>query len=300
MNAVNAATQTIMEWVMAPLMAFPPIVALCVVSAVFGLLAMICFRYTSNQTALKRVADHTRANLLASRLFKDDMRVSLAAQGGMFKNAFLRLLYSIPPLIVLIIPFALIVAQLAMWYEFAPLKPDTEHVSVVAEVNPDAWDDALSATIETPEQVAVEARLRRAAWSTPAKTDEQGNETQAAASGGPELRWRIKTLAPTSKEPALMKISIGGQTIEKQIVINDDAGGWHYVSPVRAGTNFWDRLLYPGEPAFAPDSPIQRIVIEYPSRSNPIFGLPIHWLITFFVVSIVGALAAKPFVKVQL
>ena len=49
---------------------------------------MIIFKYTSNQKAIGRVRDHIKANMLALKLFKDDMSVTFKSQGRVFGGAF--------------------------------------------------------------------------------------------------------------------------------------------------------------------------------------------------------------------
>ncbi len=123
MNTLNAALLKLTGMVLAPFASLPAQVALIVISFVAGVLAAVAFRYTSPQSRLKRVANEVRASLLAIRLFRDDLRAVFAAQGTLFKASALRLIYSLPPLLVLIVPFVLLLAQLAMWYEFRPLTP---------------------------------------------------------------------------------------------------------------------------------------------------------------------------------
>ena len=139
-------------------MALPAQVALIVLSVVAGVLAALAFRYTSNQDALKRVADQVRASLLAMRLFKDDLRSVFRAQLSLFTASGLRLWYSLPPLVVLIVPFVLLLAQLAMWYEFKPVAPG-EAVLVEVALTPEAWADESFEMI-APDVVASEQLVR--------------------------------------------------------------------------------------------------------------------------------------------
>lgn len=282
MNALNAALLKLTGMVLAPFAHLPSQIALIVLSIVAGVLAALAFRYTSPQTQLKRIADQVRASLLAMRLFKDDLRSVFAAQGALFKASALRLIYSLPPMVVLIVPFVLLLAQLAMWYEFSPLKPgDTMLVEV--EISPQTWETHRDLQLVAPNGIEASVPVRDG--------------------GAKMITWRIKTkTTPNGDEQISLGFRLGGDEIaHKQLVVSDGSGSDRllFVSPMRAGTSFWDRLLYPGEPAFNSASPIQSIKVRYAARENTLFGMKIHWLVTFFVVSILGALAAKPFVKVQ-
>jgi hypothetical protein len=281
MNAVNAVLSTLTSLVLAPFAALPSQVALFVISIVAGVLAAIAFRYTSNQRALKRVADQVRANLLAMRLFKDDLRSVFRAQLALLKASGLRLWYSLPPLVVLIIPFVLLLAQLATWYEFRPAMPG-ESLLVEATLLPAAWDGPALELI-VPDVITVESTVRN-----------QHDHT---------VTWRIRPLADAcGQSPLTLHFARGDQNVaEKQLAVSDTGARNRlvFVSPLRPGPSFWDRLLYPGEPAFGKDSPVQAISISYGVRTNTLFGLTIPWWLTFFVVSILAALALKPVIKVQ-
>ena len=281
MNALNAVLVKVMSGVLTPFLALPAQAALLVLSVVAGVLAAIAFRYTSNQNGLKRVADKIRASMLALLLYREDLGSVLRAQGGLLAAAGLRLWYSIPPLIVLIVPFILLLTHLAMWYEFRPLVPG-ETTLVEARLTPAAWDGPAIELV-TPDVVSVEGSVRDALER--------------------RVTWRIRANEESaSPHPLLLNFVCEGKKVaDKQLCIHADAGADQllFVSPLRPDGNFGDRLLYPGESAFNANSPIQSIAVHYPPRTNTLFGFKIHWLVTFFVVSIVGALLCKPIVKVQ-
>jgi hypothetical protein len=290
MNTVNALLLKLTSLVLTPFAGLPSQVALIVLSVVAGVLAAIAFRYTSNQAALKRVADQVRASLLGMRLFKDDLRSVFAAQGSLFKASGLRLWHSLPPLVVLIVPFVFLLAQLAMWYEFRPLAPG-ERAIVEVQIAPEAWDEYSQLQLSPPDGIELAGPVLGA----PA-----GEADNPAVHS---ITWDLRPLkAPPDDEPLTLRFQLNGSEVaEKQLVVSDnpDASRLSFVSPLRPGTSFWDRLLYPGEPAFNAGSPIRRIEIAYDSRTNTLFGYSLHWIITFFVVSVLAALALKPVIKVQ-
>lgn len=280
MNALNAAIASAVAAILAPFAALPPWVGLCVVAAISGVVAAIVFRFTSNQKALKRVSDRVRASLLALRLFSDDPRNLLRAQGGLLAASGMRLLLSLPPLLVLIVPFTLLLAHLAMYYEFRPLpralSPLNEAALLEVETSPAAWPALSNTAPICPEGVTLDAHVREPARHT--------------------IVWRITASKPVR---GAIQIPVDGVTFAKQLVIDDKAAELRFASPRRAGPGLWDRLFFPGEPAFDTASPIQSITIQYPPRETPIFGYAIPWWLTFFVVSILAALAVKPLVGVQ-
>lgn len=281
MNAVNAAIHTLVGWALAPFGGLPPWVALVVLGALSGVVAAIVFRYTSSQAALKRVGDQTRAALLAMRLFSDDPRNTLRAQFTLLAASGQRLLLSLPPMLVMIIPFAILLTHLAMWYEFAPLRPNAtplgEFAIVQATFSEAAWKDGRDLTPILPDGLVLTGRVRDDLTRT--------------------VTWRLNPQRAIGAARVRLPL-LNAAPIEKAIIVERGAG-LAFASPRRAGPSFVDRLLYPGEPAFAADSPVQSIAIQYPRRSTPIFGINVPWWLTFFLASILGALLAKPFISVR-
>ena len=168
--------------------------------------------------------------------------------------------------------------------------PGDEAVVEVRVASP-AWDEYSKLALVPPDGVGIAGPVRGS------RLDEQGNVV------GHSITWDLRPHVVTSNpEPLALRFMLGDKEVaQKQLVVSNNtaADKLVYVSPIRAGASFWDRLLYPGEPAFDANSPIQGIQINYGTRDNTLFGLGIHWIITFFVVSILGALAVKPIVKVQ-
>jgi len=282
MDVLNAVLLKLTALVLAPFVDLPAQAALIVISVIAGVLAAAAFRYTSNQDALKRVADRVRASMLAMRLFKDDLRSVFRAQMSLFTASGLRLWYSLPPMVVLVIPFVFLLAQMAMWYEFRPLAPGEAALVEVALADA-SWDTAKIEMI-APDVVSIDA---------PPVYDPDSRK----------ITWRIRPRAAAlDNNPLMLAFAVDNDVVaEKQLVV-DAAGGKDallFVSPMRPSTNFWDRLLYPGEAAFDGDSPIQSISISYGTRVNTICGFEFPWWGTFFIVSILAALALKPVIKVQ-
>src|SRR6185295_16324981 len=93
---------------------------LVVVAALTGLVAAIVFRFSSRQDLLRREAELIQAQLLAMKLFRDDLGTMCGSLGRLLRYTVLRLWHSLPPVLVMGVPFVLLLAQLARWYEHAP------------------------------------------------------------------------------------------------------------------------------------------------------------------------------------
>lgn len=275
MNTVNAIFGLLINGLVGPLSGLPAWVPLAIASALFGMIAAIAFRYTSNQAALKRVSTKVGSSLLAMRLFGDDVGVMFRVQGSLIWASFKRLALSIPPLLVMFVPFTLVATQLAMWYEFRPLLVG-EKATLEVRTRPEDFDKVAAVAPQVPAGVELVGPVRSIANSA--------------------IYWDVRPTAATTGD---LVWDVGGQRITKSVGVITTPSKLANASPKRPGGNFWDQVLYPTEPAFAASSPIQEISIAYPTRSTPIFGVNLPWWLTFLIVSILGALALKPFVKLQ-
>lgn len=276
MNTLNSLLGWIMSLIFAPISGWPAQVSLIVWSALTGVLLAWVFRYTSNQAALRSAADQIRAQLLSIKLFKDDLGVMFRAQSKLFQAIGRRLLHSMLPLCVLIVPVVLLLIQLARWYEYEPLALGESSV-VQLQLSPAAWESHKLAVLEVPDHIELE--------TAPLRDEEQTT-----------VYWRIR---PTSAASATLRWQFGSEVIEKQLTVADNQRPLQSVSIRRPGTDWLDRLWNPGESGFAANSPVTGIEVQHRQRSIPLFGVEIPWWLTFFVVSMVAALLAKPWLKVQ-
>jgi hypothetical protein len=276
MNWINARITDISDLVLAPFASWSPLVVLIVLSVVFGVAMTVVFRYTSQQDALRTVAKRTKAQLMCLRIFKDDLGVAIRCQGAVIKAIGQRLWYSVPPMLVLIVPFVFILTQLALRYENRPLVPG-ESVIATLQLTPEGWNERDTALLQAPRGVTVE---------TPALRDEAQQS----------IYWRLRLDEPTD-EPLVFRV--WNYEALKSLVGTDDGRRLCAVSARRPGSGFWDRLLRPGEAGFDADWPVRGIDLRYPVRSTPVFGIDVPWWATFIVLCMVTALLVRPFLKVQ-
>src|SRR6516162_8348647 len=132
---LNGLANALGRLLLAPVGVSPGWLSATVIAVVTGVLLLVVFKYTSNQRAIKRVRDDISANLLALKLFKDSTSVALRAQGRMLADAFWLLIYAIVPMLVMVVPVTLVLAQLALWYQARPLRIGEDAV-VTARLDP--------------------------------------------------------------------------------------------------------------------------------------------------------------------
>ncbi len=257
----------------APVAAVPGWLSNTAISAVTGVVLLVMWKYTSNQDAIGRVKDDIKANMLALKLFKDSITVTLQAQGRAFRGAGGLLFHAIRPLLVVIVPICLIMAQMALWYQARPLLPGEEAL-VIMQLNGDidsAWPDVSIA-------------------SMPA-ADVTFDRTRAFSNR--QIYWRIKAC-----ENGLNKIvfQVDNEQVKKEWAIGE---GFMRVSLQRPGWHWLDILENPSEKPFGPDSIVQSISVKYPSRLSLTSGTN-WWIAYFFAASMVFGFIFKPFLKVKI
>jgi len=270
---VNVATNAIGGFFLTPVASVPGWLSITVISAVLGVFLLIIFKYTSNQKAIGRVRDDIKANLLAVKLFKDSFSVTFRLQARVFCASFKLLFYSIVPMLVMIVPVCLILAQMGLWYQACPLLPGDEPVVVKLKLN-----DHL----DTFPQVTLESLPAAQTIIGPVRIFTKK-----------EIFWKIK---PVEDGNYNLIFHIGDRRYEKQLAIGE---GFMRLSSKRPGADFANILLYPLEKPFTSDSPVRSISIDYPERDSRINGTD-WWIVYFFVVSMIFAFMFKPLLKVRI
>jgi hypothetical protein len=270
---LNAVANTLGKWLLAPVAYLPGWVSVTLVSAATGVLFLIAFKYTSNQAAIKRVKNSITANLLSLKLFKESASVAVNAQGRVLLGAFWLLIFALVPMLVMMAPAVMILAQLALWYESRPLRPGEEAV-VTLKLNgaaESAWPDVRLEPLDAIETTVGPVRVQSKR----------------------EICWNIKARANGYQQ---MVFHVGDQSTEKELAIG---AGFMRVSTTRPGWKWYDALLNPAEIPLGPDSVIQSIEIDYPERIWWSFGSG-FWVIYWFVVSMAAGLCFRRVLKVNI
>jgi hypothetical protein len=276
---LNAAANALGTVVLAPVAALPGWLSATLVAAATGVVLLLVFKYTSNQRAIKLVRNDIKANLLALKLFKDNISVALKAQGRLLWGAFWLLVLAIVPMLVMALPVLLLLGQLALWYQSRPLHIGEDAV-VTLKLNGDsasAWPDVR--LMPTKAVDVSTGPVRIASQRT--------------------LCWKI---AARESGYHHLVFQVDGQPVNKELAIGD---GFMRVSTQRPRWP-WDALLNPAEPPFDADATVQSIDIDYPQRSSwtsgaqpELLGMP-AWVAYWLVVSMIAAFAFRGLFRVNI
>src|SRR5215510_7874498 len=113
----------ILDVLLSPFRPLPPMVGLSVVSLATAFGVIMAFRATSNQQGLTDVKRRIAAALFEIRLFNDDLAAVFRAQGELLRHNLTYLRLSLVPMLWMIVPIAILVAQLDARYGYTGLKP---------------------------------------------------------------------------------------------------------------------------------------------------------------------------------
>jgi len=221
-----------------------------------GIGVLLVFRHASDQAAIRRTRALVTAHLLEFRLFMDEPRLVLRAQGELIiaNLRFLRLM--LQPMLVLALPMALLLAAMEAFYGHAPLRIGEPGIVTLRLKGNNA-----SPVLEAPADIVVE--------SPPVHVPAQR-----------EVSWRIRPLRSATTQ---LQFVLENRALTKSIAAG---AGVHFLSERR--TSVAGLLLRPTEPPLM-DSEIDWIEVRYPSATI----LHLHWLVWFFLISGATALALR-------
>ncbi len=272
-GAINSVVTGLFDLVVWPFAALSPIWALLAVSLLAGVLMLWLFGKTSNQARIHSVRDWIRGNMLAIRLYGDDVGLLFKLQGRILGATLTYMRLALVPLLVMLVPVLLILIQLDLRFAVRPLAPGE---STVVKVMLRAGS-ALTApvTLEAPDGVDVETQAVR--------IESLG-----------ELAWRVSGKVPGRHR---LVVTAGEERLEKTFVVGSR---WGAISKRRTGEGFLDALLHPGEPPIDASSPVKAIEVRYADLALDVFGWDLHWLLVFFVASLLSGFAFRRALGVEI
>jgi hypothetical protein len=243
----------------------PPQWQVVVLALPGALFALAIYKLVSRQDAIRDAKDKILAHLLELRLFRDDLRVLLRAEGRVFLNIGRYLGHSLLPMAVMLPVFLLMLIQIESRFAFRGLAPREQALVTVAV----ASDQPVS---RMPVRLDVGDGLRVA---TPA--------LRADASG--EIYWRVRAV---TAGPHDLRLSVDGEKADR--IVSVDAASPVMTMAYRG--NDVRTLLYPFAGPLPSSGPVATLAIEYPRARGEFAGLSsTSWI--FFGMVMVFALALR-------
>jgi len=275
MAFLNSILGKVFDILLLPFRSLNPWAGMAFISLLTGLLMLFIYRLASNQAAIRAVKSRIKAHLLELRLYKDNMGVTMKAQGRILGANLRYLALNLKPLLVMIIPLVLILAQLNLWFGAEALAAGGSTILKV-KLGPGVDLQATEFSVEAPPSVAVE--------TPPLRIEEPK-----------EVDWRIQPAAAGRFD---LGVKVGETVYRKEIVV---AGrSLEKVSPLKVRSRLLDQVLYPGEKPLPGDGRVESIEVIHPAKRLSLFGLRLHWLIAYLGLSIIFGFALKKPFRVEI
>ncbi len=272
---LNAAVGGLFDALFAVLGRLGPEASMAVVSLLVGLFMLFIFKRTSNQAGIRRAKDRIKAHLLELRLYKSDFGQTMRSQGRILAANGRYFLHALKPMLVMFVPILLVLVQLDARFGARALEPG-ETALVKVKVDPSIELASIEPGLEAPAGVTVE---------TPPLRIEEENE----------IDWRIRAEAAGIHT---LTVRVGALTGTKSLSVRQPSSA--KVTPLRVRKGGWAELLHPGEKPLPKDSGIVSIEASYPSARLDYFGWRMHWLVAFFLLSLLFGFGLKGVFKVEI
>jgi hypothetical protein len=278
MSVLNALLAGLVDGLLYPFQDQSPLAGLAVVSLLTAIGMLMVVRATSDQARLAAVKRAIHACVFEIRLFNDDVRAMLRAEGEMVRHNLTYLRLSMVPVLWMIVPLGLFIAQLQFHYGYSGLelgqpalvKVRLKHSPTGAARNSAGAGEPASPApvLEAPPGIRIETP---AVW---------------IPSLG-EAAWRIAAERPGDYE---LTVQLGEAIFTKNVRVSSAIVRR---SPVRVEGRLVNQLLYPAEPPLPDGAQVESIAVTYPPRDVRVLGREIHWMVVFFALSMVFAWALR-------
>lgn len=230
-----------------------------------ALFALAVYKAVSNQAAIRDAKDKIVAHLLELRLFRDDLRVLLKAEGRVFASIGRYLGHSMLPMVLMLPVFLLMLIQVESRFAFRGLAPD-EQALVTVGVTSDQPVSHIPVNLHAADGLQVATSALR-----------------ADASG--EIYWRVRAITAGLHD---LKLTVGGEHADR--IVKADSLGGAMTMAYRASD--MRTLLYPRATALPSDGPVATLAIDYPRARGEFAGLSsTSWI--FFAMVMVFAFALR-------
>jgi len=274
MDLINKIFNTVFDFIFAPFSELNTAWGLLVISFLTSMLMLVIFKATSNQQSIKRAKNHVKGHFLAIRLYRDDIGLMFDTMKNILVSNGQYMKTSLRPMLFLIVPVVLVLIHVGARYENRPLSVG-ESTVVSAQLDKNASDAFMnSVELIVPEGLSVETQPVRVYQLR-------------------EINWRIK-----AEKQGIYQLGFksGDKTIYKQINVNNALAS---ISQQIAKGSVTVAILNPSEASLPNDSRFKSVFVQYPKREFAFLGFSLHWLIAFFIFSILFAFSLKGLMKVE-
>ncbi len=276
MYYVNTVLNPIFHTLMFPFRDLHTTWGLLWIALITAVVALLVYRFLSNQEAIRAVKNRLKAHLLEARLFQHDPVLMGRAVLSLLKSNGRYLSLNLKPFLFMLVPVVLILIHMEARYGFRPL-----HVgdSVVVRT---FWETGPSGSLEdAAPHLDVSGGLH---LETPA--------LRIASLG--EVNWRVRA---TAEGVASLRIRWAEQDVVVPVEVSRRTVP---VSPWNGRKGSLAMLWNPAAYPLPASGAIRSVEVDYPRRDFRFLGVPVYWIWPYFVVSLLAGFLLKGFFRVQI
>lgn len=234
---------------------------------------LFVFKMASNQEAIKNAKELIKGRFLEIRLYQHDPAVVFSSLGKILIDNFRHLRYSMSPLFFMLIPVIVILTQADMRYGVRPLEP-SEHALFTVKLKEESKSLLYDVKLALPDGVDLAVDALR-----------MPHENKVA--------WDLNVTATGRHK---ISVTAGKFTSSHELVVSSNVAR---VTKIRAAGNFLSQFLNPGLPPLPKDSPFEEMEIGYPPRELKFHGKIVHWMLAYFIISVIFGFGVKDFFGVE-
>lgn len=265
MQTFNSVSTALFDVVMAPFGHERAAFDMLLWPTLMGVLAILVYKLVSNQQALARVKSQITMRLLEIRLFSHDIVQVLKSTGAILGKNVVYLGNHMIPMVVMLGPFVVIVAQLVANYAYDP-SPEGSVELLHVRLDPEAGVSARDVSLTLPEGIALDAG--------PVRTADQ------------QVFWRLRAEQPGDH---VLTVKVGDDVFPKGWAVGGEA---RKVPQKRLRS--LEAILYPGEPALPAAGPVLSMELEMHPRSlGPLPAGELGIVLWVLILSLAAGFAVK-------
>ncbi len=273
LEKLNSIFVNIFNFILIPVSNFSDEVKILYISILSGIIFLLIYGKVSNQKGIKETKRKIMAKVIEVALFRHSIKVCLNAQGALFKQGFKYLSFALIPLLILMVPCILIMAQINFHFQNRGLL---EKEDAIIELSLDDPDDLTE----------YELKASSGTLSPALRVDDEL-----------KIIWKYKNNNGTNlKDNVNLELTLDDLSLNIPLSINGKKP-----SLLTYSRDFFEGLLFLSKFKVSKDfKEIKSISIKYPNANQTYLGVTINWLWVFLIVSILSGLIASKVFKIEI
>ena len=224
--------------------------------------------------------------MIAIRIYQDDLSIVFKSVVAVFLRNFQYLALNIGPILPLLAPFVLVLAQFVVRYGYEPLE-------VVTQEQAAAMMPGEGTNIWVKLKSGFEDKASQMDFDLPEGLYMLTEEAHGTADG--VLTIEVVAIKPFAGE---LQVRMGNEVVATKAIV---AGGHEQRTRLMQGervSSFWASWIFPAEDRFDASCPVESISFVYPARQLSVPFMPageFGILLIFFIASMLfGVAVLKP------